>query len=61
VLTKCDKIMDKEGLDKMLEMDPEDFLSDKAGFLGERFFTLNKKIVEVINEYSMVKYLPLDI
>lgn len=68
VLTKCDKIQDKELLEKFTsaqscadilgEMGHYD--SEKA-FFNNKFFKLNQALVGIIDAFSLVSYQPVDI
>lgn len=61
VLTKCDKIQDQELLDQMCTMNPNDILQNINEFFSPKFYELNKRIVEVIDNFNMVQYVPLNI
>ena len=62
VLTKCDKIPDKDGLEEILQMSTSEFLLQGMNKeMPPKYLELNKKIVEVIDNFNMVQYIPLNI
>ncbi len=72
VLTKCDKIKqaqkDKEEddeeetlLDQIVQLGASECLSNVNQFFSPKYFELNKKIVEVIENFNLVQYIPLNI
>jgi hypothetical protein len=68
VLTKCDKVNDKQLLEKLTgSMSCQELMDDlghseeKKLFFTERFFKLNQALVGVIDTYSMVHFLCVDI
>ena len=62
VLTKCDKIKDKEFLDHVAEANScREIISDlqmmdERNFFSKKFFRLNQVIVDVIDNYSMMNF-----
>ena len=71
VLTKCDKLKqastrkdDEEEetlLDQIVSMGAAECLSNVNQFFSPKFFDLNKKIVDVIENFNLVQYIPLNI
>lgn len=62
VLTKCDKIPDKDALEEILQMSTKEVLLHNMNqSLPPKFLELNQKIVEVIDNFNMVQYQTLDI
>ena len=45
----------------MTQVNPMDLLNNMNQFFSPKFFELNKRIVEVIDNFNMVQYLTLDI
>ena len=61
VLTKCDKIPNKDFLDKVSEANScreiiEDQM-DERNFFSQKFFKLNQTIVDVVDNFSMVNFI----
>ena len=65
VLTKCDKIPNKDFLDQVSEANScREIISDQLderNFFSQKFFKLNQVIVDVVDNFSMVNYQQLDI
>ena len=65
VLTKCDKIPNKEFLDKVSEASScRAIISDqmdRRNFFSEKFFKLNEVIVDVVDNFSMINFQQLNI
>ncbi len=64
ILTKCDKIQDKELLDKFTsQMSATELMQDNSEkqFFTDKFYKLNKALCEVIDGFSLVNYHTLDI
>ena len=72
VLTKCDKLKQAAGakdnddedetlLDQIVSMGAAECLSNVNQFFSPKFFELNKKIVDVIENFNLVQYIPLNI
>ena len=60
-MTKCDRIQNDELLEKILDAELADYLKEEKGVMTGPFLKLNTKIVEVIDSFSMVRYIPLNI
>ena len=70
VLTKCDKLKKAVGdnpddeetlLDQIVQMGAAECLANVNQFFSPKFYDLNKKIVEVIENFNLVQYIPLNI
>ena len=61
VLTKCDKVTNKELLERMTAAQFEDCFEDEKSFFNKKYCNLNKKLFEVIENYNMVQYTTSDI
>jgi len=61
VLTKCDKVQDKELLERMTSMEFEDCFGNEKSFFNQKYFNLNKKLFEVIENFNLVQYTTSDI
>ena len=60
VLSKCDLLPSKAGLDAFLDGDAGGLAERLDGRTKPRYHRLNKAICELIDEWSMVQFLPLD-
>ena len=54
VLTKCDKVQDKELLERMTTMNYEDCFEKEDSFFNKKYMGLNKKLFEVIDNFNLV-------
>lgn len=61
VLTKCDLIQDKTEIDRFLDPSVETILDDLAGGTSSKFEQLNVAMGALLEDYSMVSFVPLDI
>ncbi|EFJ47752.1 hypothetical protein VOLCADRAFT_81366 [Volvox carteri f. nagariensis] len=61
ILTKVDLMEDKNHLDEFLFPDPELLLHQLAASTGPRFRQLNRAMGGLLEEFSLVSFLPLDI
>eukprot|EP00252_Welwitschia_mirabilis_P000076 TRINITY_DN10049_c0_g2_i1.p1 TRINITY_DN10049_c0_g2~~TRINITY_DN10049_c0_g2_i1.p1 ORF type:complete len:280 (-),score=61.53 TRINITY_DN10049_c0_g2_i1:251-1090(-) len=61
VLTKMDLVRNKKEVDKFLDPDPKLLLSELNVHMAPRFAKLNCALAELLDGYSMVNFLPLDI
>ena len=61
VLTKCDKIKDQDLMETLLELNHEDHLGDEQAFASEKMRNLHKCMIELIDGFNMVKFMPLNI
>jgi GPN-loop GTPase len=65
VLTKCDKITNKEFLEKVAEAPScksivEDQM-DEQNFFSAKFRKLNEHIIDIVDNFSLVNFVQLDI
>ena len=60
VLTKCDLVEDKVGLDEFLDADTSQLRDRLDGRTRPDFFKLNHAICELIDNWNMVQFLSLD-
>ena len=60
VLTKCDLVEDKVGLDEFLDADTSQLRDRLDGRTRPDFFKLNHAICELIENWNMVQFLSLD-
>lgn len=61
VLTKMDLLEDKKGIKKFLDPDTRLLLADLNQQMAPRFSKLNHSLAELVDDYSMVNFIPLDI
>uniref|UniRef100_A0A0C9S9Z0 GPN-loop GTPase 3 n=1 Tax=Wollemia nobilis TaxID=56998 RepID=A0A0C9S9Z0_9CONI len=61
ILTKMDLVKNKKEIKKFLNPDPRLLLSDLNQYMAPRYAKLNKALAELLDDYSMVSFLPLDI
>ena len=61
VLTKCDKIQDKEKLEQMTSMNFEDCFSNENSYFNKKYFKMNKLLFEVIENFNLIQYTTSDI
>ncbi|OAE19911.1 hypothetical protein AXG93_1130s1650 [Marchantia polymorpha subsp. ruderalis] len=61
VLTKMDLLPSKSNVDKFLDPDARLLLGELNDQMAPRFQKLNKALAELVDDYSMVSFLPLDI
>jgi len=55
ILTKCDKVPNKELLERMCTLQYEDCFEDKdASFFNKKYKSLNEKLFEVIENFNLV-------
>jgi GTPase SAR1 family protein len=60
VLTKMDLIQDKQEVEEFLDIDARSLTTQLNAKMGERFVRLNESIANLLDEYSMVSFFPLD-
>ena len=60
VLTKMDLIEDKQAIEDFLDIDARSLTMQLNMRMGEKFVRLNESIANLIDEYSMVSFFPLD-
>ena len=70
ILTKCDKLQKAVGdepdsqenlVDKIVSMVAAECLANVNQFFSPKYYELNKRIVEVIENFNLVQYQPLNI
>lgn len=68
ILTKCDKIQNKDLLDKFTSTTSVEEVLGELGhfdsekeFFNNKFYNLNKALVGVIDNFSLINYLTIDI
>ncbi|CAI5503012.1 unnamed protein product [Closterium sp. Naga37s-1] len=61
VLTKVDLLHDKRTIEKYLEPEAAMLLADLDRSMPPRFARLNHAIAQLVDDYSLVNFLPLDI
>eukprot|EP00356_Strombidium_inclinatum_P003881 CAMPEP_0170496534 /NCGR_PEP_ID=MMETSP0208-20121228/21973_1 /TAXON_ID=197538 /ORGANISM="Strombidium inclinatum, Strain S3" /LENGTH=98 /DNA_ID=CAMNT_0010773105 /DNA_START=449 /DNA_END=742 /DNA_ORIENTATION=- len=61
VLTKCDKVQNKELLERMTNMNFEDCFESKDSFFNKKYLDLNMKLFEVMEGFSLVQFTTSDI
>ena len=65
ILTKCDKIKNKEFLEKVSEAPSCKAIveeqMDSKNFFSKKFFKLNEVIIDVVDNFSLVNFAQLDI
>ncbi len=63
VLSKCDLVINKDRITKFLQCDTVDFENSLSTCLprSKQFNTLNISICKLLEEYSLVNFLPLDV
>lgn len=61
VLSKMDLVKNKKDLDDYLNPEPQFLLSELNSRMGTKFQKLNKALIELVDEYSMVSFIPLDL
>eukprot|EP00918_Siedleckia_nematoides_P059186 GHVU01129073.1.p1 GENE.GHVU01129073.1~~GHVU01129073.1.p1 ORF type:complete len:267 (-),score=64.65 GHVU01129073.1:164-964(-) len=61
VLTKCDLMENEEVVEEFLEREPRDFLPQLQASTSRGFKKLNESIAELLEEFDLVAYLPLNV
>ncbi|KAJ7519667.1 hypothetical protein O6H91_20G049700 [Diphasiastrum complanatum] len=61
VLTKMDLMPNKREVEKFLDPDARLLLSDLNQQMAPRYTKLNRALAELVDDYSMVNFLPLDV
>lgn len=61
VLTKCDLIDDEKTIHEMLESDPVQLIEECRTYMPARYRRLNEAICSLLEEYSLVSFVPLNI
>ncbi|GAB4844307.1 hypothetical protein Ancab_037670 [Ancistrocladus abbreviatus] len=60
ILSKMDLVKNKKDVEDYLNPEPQMLLSELNLRMAPQFAKLNKALIELVDEYSMVSFLPLD-
>ncbi|KNA08931.1 hypothetical protein SOVF_158310 [Spinacia oleracea] len=61
ILSKMDLVKNKKDLDDFLNPEPHMLLSQLNRRMAPQFEKLNKALIDLVDEYSMVSFIPLDL
>ena len=61
ILTKCDKLNNKEAVDELLEANHMEILEADSTKFDAKFFALNKAIAKLLQDYANFQLIPLNI
>ncbi|RAL47800.1 unnamed protein product [Cuscuta campestris] len=61
ILSKMDLVTNKKGIDEYLNPDPQFLLAELNRRMAPQYRKLNKSLIELIDQYSMVDFQPLDL
>lgn len=61
ILSKMDLVTNKRDIEDYLNPEPRFLLSELNQRMAPQFGKLNKALIELVDEYSMVSFLPLDL
>ncbi|XP_068637112.1 uncharacterized protein [Aristolochia californica] len=61
ILTKMDLVMNKKDLEEYLNPEARFLLSELNQHMAPQFAKLNKALAELVDEYHMVNFIPLDL
>ncbi|XP_052734649.1 GPN-loop GTPase 3 isoform X2 [Vigna angularis] len=61
ILSKMDLVTNKKDLDDFLDPEPTFLLSELNQRMGPQYAKLNKALIELVSNYSMVSFIPLDL
>lgn len=61
ILTKMDLVSNKKDIENFLDPEPQALLSELNQRMAPQFAKLNKSLIELVDDYSMVSFLPLDL
>ncbi|GMI66324.1 hypothetical protein like AT4G12790 [Hibiscus trionum] len=61
ILSKMDLVTNKRDIENYLDPEPRLLLSELNERMAPRFKMLNKSLIELVDEYSMVSFIPLDL
>ncbi|CAH2052472.1 unnamed protein product [Thlaspi arvense] len=61
ILSKMDLLPDKSNIEEYLDPEPRTLLSELNERMAPQFAKLNKALIELVEEYSMVRFTPLDL
>ncbi|KAK8694196.1 hypothetical protein V6N13_071752 [Hibiscus sabdariffa] len=61
ILSKMDLVTNKRDIENYLDPEPQLVLSEFNEWMAPRFKKLNKSLIELVDEYSMVSFIPLNL
>ncbi|KAK7333443.1 hypothetical protein VNO80_30216 [Phaseolus coccineus] len=61
ILSKMDLVTNKKDLEDFLDPEPTFLLSELNQRMGPQYAKLNKALIELVNNYNMVSFIPLDL
>lgn len=61
ILSKMDLVTNKKDIEDYLNPEPQILLSELNRHMAPQFAKLNKALIELVDQYSMVSFLPLDL
>ncbi|CAN1345996.1 GPN-loop GTPase 3 [Linum perenne] len=61
ILSKMDLVKNQRDLEDYLNPEPTTLLAELNQRMGPQFLKLNKALMELVNNYSMVSFVPLDL
>ncbi|XP_010440620.1 PREDICTED: GPN-loop GTPase 3 [Camelina sativa] len=61
ILSKMDLLQDKSNIDDYLNPEPRTLLAELNKRMGPQFAKLNKALIEMVGEYGMVNFIPLNL
>ncbi|XP_021733884.1 GPN-loop GTPase 3-like [Chenopodium quinoa] len=61
IMSKMDLVKNKKDLDDFLSPEPQMLLSQLNRRMAPQFEKLNKALIDLVDEYSMVSFIPLDL
>lgn len=61
ILSKMDLVTNKKDIEDYLNPEPRALLSELNQRMAPQFLKLNKALIELVDEYSMVNFVPLDL
>ncbi|KAJ0248905.1 hypothetical protein HA466_0144810 [Hirschfeldia incana] len=61
ILSKMDLLQDKSNIDEYLDPEPRTMLAGLNQRMAPQYAKLNKALIELVEQYSMVRFTPLDL
>ncbi|KAG7014571.1 hypothetical protein SDJN02_24749 [Cucurbita argyrosperma subsp. argyrosperma] len=61
ILSKMDLVTNKKDIDDFLNPEPQVLLSELNQRMAPQFSKLNKALIELVDDYNMVSFVPLDL
>ncbi|KAF2577022.1 hypothetical protein F2Q68_00003467 [Brassica cretica] len=61
ILSKMDLLQDKSNIEEFLDAEPRTMLAGLDQRMAPQFAKLNKALIELVEQYSMVRFTPLDL